>query len=1228
MGGFDWSTDQRQVIDARDENVLVAAAAGSGKTAVLVERIVNRITDGKNPIDIDRIVVVTFTKAAAAEMRERILKSIQDKLENMSESDPLYEHMCKQSVLIHNARITTIDSFCGYIVKNYFYEIELEPNYRIADEGENKLLCRDAIDELMEKEYASEDNELFIKLVDGYGDAKIREFIQQIYNRAATYPWPKEWLDKIAAVYDTDDFYKTDAIAKVIEIQKKYIRSVLEELETCLKESEENLELELFIPKFTSDIAQLKELLEHDGMDFVNAIDNVKFDRNPNSNEDLDEYTKYIDKRSKLKDAFNKKNKEFKKIFVGNLNEENELIKPYVLKLIELTKEFSAVLDGLKSQKNVYDFNDIEHFALNILRKADDPKHGITPTAEYLRGYYEEIMIDEYQDSNYLQEEILSSICRQESGKQNMFMVGDVKQSIYAFRQASPEIFTNKYQKYKADSSTGHAIDLSKNFRSRAEVLDGTNDVFGPLMQLDIGNVEYDDAAKLVYGNADYTVNDETAKRCEMEIIVGDYVADEADEMDVENSDAYDAQIIANKIKEMISSEMPVYDKDKKCERPITYSDIAILLRSPSTRAENYISILERNEISAHATSKSGYFSAPEVVYVLNILRVIDNPHQDVALVSVLKGPTWKVTDEELAMLKSQVSKFAKSDVGYMDFSDALWKLFGNLPDDKDKSATENLPDDLTKRLLDFYNFIEEMREIAKDVSVHELIQMIIRRTGYLHYVAALPRGENRRANLLKLVDQAVDYETTSYKGVFNFINYIEYCKKYDVDVAEAELVSENDDAVKIISIHKSKGLEYPVVFLAKCNTEFNLMDLNKKLIIHPELGFGLVYVDAERQIQYKPGYYTVVRNQLKEDVYGEEMRVLYVAMTRAREKLIITSIVGGKKSAENYVDSFDTGTTRMTYEQRMKSKCYMDWILHATQYMRDKYPVEIVKIDKAAEKLILDRGIIEKRRNNFEENVSDADDKLVDYIKEQYHHNYQFVKVVNYKTKYSVSEIKHQKMEEYELHENEEKQVSYAWGDNPLEDSIEDKIEALKKKNDNTVNLGAKRGTAVHRFMECYDFSDSTSDKEKAFNLQKDRIVDAGLMNADEMELVSKDGVVKFLESDTGSRMAAAEVNNKLYREQPFVMSAMPSEIWPDNEKNVEDDPVLIQGIIDVFFEEEDGIVLLDYKTDKVKSEEELVGRYRAQLNLYADAISRGRGKKVKEILIYSFCLDKTIML
>ncbi|MBR1573143.1 MAG: helicase-exonuclease AddAB subunit AddA [Lachnospiraceae bacterium] len=1235
MAEFKWSPEQQSVIDARNENVLVAAAAGSGKTAVLVERIVNRITDERNPIDIDRIVVVTFTKAAAAEMRERILSSIQKKMESMSETDPLYNHMCKQAVLIHNARITTIDSFCGYIVKNYFYEIELEPNYRIADSGEQKLLSKDAMEEVMEAEYAKADNELFLKMVDGYGDNQIREFVEQIHGRAQSYPWPQEWLDHVVAIYDTEDFYKSESVQKFISIYRQHIQSEKCKIEEYLKETVANEELTPFVEIFTNDIEILDKVLKCQGMDFVEALGQVKFKNNPKKNEGLSVYMSYIDKRGTWKKNLNESIKDFRAIFADDINEENKLVRPYIMKLVELTKAYTDSLDELKSQKNVYDFNDIEHFALHILRKADDPDHGITPTAEYMREYYEEVMIDEYQDSNYLQEEILSSICRQEPGRQNMFMVGDVKQSIYAFRQASPEIFTNKYLAYKADRTQGHVIDLSQNFRSRGEVLDGTNDVFEPLMQQDLGNVEYDDAARLVYGNGDYVVNDETAKRCQMEIIIGDYSKEAAEDFDFDNSDAYEAQIIANKIKEMIGNQMPVYDKEAKCDRPIRYSDIAILLRSPGKKADGYISILERNGIVAHATTSTGYFSAPEVVYVLNMLRVIDNPHQDVALTAALHGPAWNVTDDEMALIKQTIDTFPTNEGVRMDFADGLLKLYdymainlmSEIMGDAEDVPEIDLPDELNKKIIGFMEFLKEMREAAKDVAVHELIQMVIRRTGYIHYVSALPRGEARRANLQKLVDQAVAYETTSYKGLFNFINYIEYCQKYDVDMPEAELVSENDDAVKIMSIHKSKGLEYPVVFLARCNNKLENQDLKKNLIIHPDLGFGLKYIDYEKQIKYTPAYYNVVKAQVKEDDYGEEMRILYVAMTRAREKLFITSTVSASKSAEEYVDKYNTGTTRMSYDQRIKSDCYMDWILQATQYKRDMYPVQIVSLDDAAAKMVMDRGIIVKRRQEFESNVSDANEQLIDYIKSQYHHTYQYEKKVDYKTKYSVSEIKHEKMEEYERHEDSERRDDYAWGRSPLEDSIaEKKAKAAAGQSD--VNIGAKTGTAVHRFMECYNFTDLEADKAVSFNRQKKSILAAGLMRDEDMELISQDKIVSFLESDLCGRMAAADNEDKLYREQPFVMSAMPEEIWPDKETNPENDPILIQGIIDVFFEEDGEIVLMDYKTDKVSGEEELIGRYKAQLNLYADAISKSRGQKVKEIIIYSFCLGKTIVL
>ncbi len=1190
-----WTKDQQSVIDCRDKNMLVSAAAGSGKTAVLVERIIERVLDEKNPVGIDRIVVVTFTRAAASEMKERVLEAINKKLA----TDPNNLYLIRQSTLVHNALITTIDSFCSYIVRNHFHEIGIEPDFRVADEGELKLLRKEVLDDLLEDQYAlldsKEENKAFFDFVDAYGTTKnddaIRDIIYKLYEKSVSFPWPNEWLESLKKPYAInceEDLFEMDWFVESLSMIYKRLDEGRLLLEKQLEICKDLGGAKGHITTLESDISSIKEVLSYSDLrPFFNAFCELEFMRLSTTgtrgkdacqDEKLMSDTKAV--RGAVVDEINNLKKIYGLYSTYDIVSQMKNLSPYVDELIHLTNLFSQNYASSKREKNIVDFSDIEHFALEILVNRETKK--TTATARLYQEFFQEIMIDEYQDSNYIQEEILTAISGEELGKHNMFMVGDVKQSIYSFRQACPDIFIEKLHRFLEKDESSTAIVLQQNFRSRPQVLDCANDIFDALMHEDIGGVEYDDAAALRPGATFEMAEDPGAYDAEILL-----VAKNKDFSSVE----MEAKVVANRITSLMK-EAYVTDKETKKLRKITYKDIAILMRSPSGMAEDFVRVLQENGIPAFAENKTGYFSATEVCNLLNLLRIIDNPRQDIAFTAVLHSDIFGFSDEEIAKIR-----LAGPDLSLYE----AMKLYafdeeGGVKDEK---------------AAGFLTYLDEKRNQVADIPIHIFIEDILVETGYLTYVSAMPRGESRRANLEKLIDEAVCYESTSYKGLFNFVNYMQLQEKYEVNVGQAQVVSENDDAVTIMSIHHSKGLEYPLVFVSGLGKEFNMSDMKGNIILSGNQGLGMRYIDYNQQTSTEGFYRNYVKNCMMADSYGEEMRVLYVALTRAKEKLIMTASV-----PDNF-DEWDDGKTP-SYSQRMGSKMtFIQWIIRASTVDRDKYPIRIFRPEDLIEEEVIDQVDRVDKRAMLQDASSQAKENWVTYLEEQISYVYPSKSFGQFKNKYSVSEIKHQQMERIFSDDMTSKPEF-------LKEEIKEPIPAFIAEKEKRENVGALRGSAMHRFLECYDFSvdDLAADLEG----QKESMISSGKLKVKEADLLQMKKIADFMEDTTAKRMQKAAKADSLFVEKPFVMLANPKELFLTEEEGAED--VLVQGIIDVFFIEDGQIVLLDYKTDRVKTDDELIKRYDAQLQLYAKALSKTLGLPVKEILIYSFCLEKTIAL
>lgn len=1288
--GVSWTKEQQQVIDLRKRNILVSAAAGSGKTAVLVERIIKMITDRENPVDIDRLLIVTFTNAAAAEIRERIGAAIEKALQEQPED----EHLQRQLTLIHNAQITTIDSFCLYVIRNHFHEIDLEPNFRIGDEGELKLLKEDVLKQVFEKNYEELRPE-FTAFVAGYApgksDTKAGEMVRALYEFSRSYPWPKEWLASCVSSYqvaDETELAGAPFIKPLVENIQYVLSDVANDLKQALALTMASDGPDMYEKVIRNDLEKYERMASCENfLELYEVLNNITYDRLPSSrgfagDGDKLEWVKQI--RDDAKDAIKKLVKQYFFCSPQVMVEQLKRTAPMAEELVRLTEEFADAFAEEKRRKNLVDFHDLEHFALDILVDSDTKQP--RKTAEEFRDTFAEIMIDEYQDSNHVQETILRTISTEKRGVNNIFMVGDVKQSIYRFRLARPELFMEKYDTYSTEESVTQRIDLHKNFRSRREVLSCTNDVFYKIMARDLGNVEYDADAALYLG-AVYN-EPESEQMFAAEILV----ADSNDELledvdagaDLSDKKLLEAKMVAQRIRRLMSEQL-VTDKESGELRPVRYSDIVILLRSLSGWADAFASVLNDEGIPAHTVSATGYFSTVEVQTVLSMLRILDNPRQDIPLTAVLRSPIVGLTDEELAVLRLTDKEAS--------FHDCVLKkcveLCGNVDSEKleentigenseEKNLEKNLEEnnvgqkmeelqEYEKKLQKFYQMYKRLRKLVPDTPIHELLEILLKETGYGNYAAAMPAGARRRANLQMLVEKAIAYENTSYKGLFHFVRYIDELQKYDVDFGEADMTGENEDVVRLMSIHKSKGLEFPVVFVCGMGKNFNKQDVRSRMVLHPELGMGLDYMDGERRIKSPTIAKKAIAKQIDLENLGEELRVLYVALTRAKEKLILT---GSKKDVTEEVEKMQGiaegwgQETALPYRLREGAAGYLDWVIPALLSYGTRYSVQCVGVAELVTEEIRHQVQMAFDKALCMDAVSHAKPELVQELEQRFAFSYPYQETLERKNKYSVSELKHRAMREKLAQEEEEVMPVFA------QEEIVPYIPAFARKmeqEEEPVNQGALRGTAVHRVMECYRFA-----SEENVTAQMAQMLSDGKITEEMHALVKIPLIEKFMASELGERMKAAEAAGKLYREKPFVMGFTGAELesfgfgepGAEMEANgceglgtkleangqektsvklktngcekpgteLEENLTLIQGIIDVFWEEEDGIVVLDYKTDRVDTAKQLSDRYAAQLRLYGEALERiynsdgERKVRVKERILYSFRLGEVI--
>ncbi|WP_347941598.1 helicase-exonuclease AddAB subunit AddA [Peribacillus simplex] len=1226
-GDVTWTEDQWKAIWAKDQDILVAAAAGSGKTAVLVNRIIQKVISEEDPIDVDELLVVTFTNASAAEMRHRVSEA----LEKAINDNPHSQHLRKQLSLINRASISTLHSFCLEVIRKYYYLTDIDPGFRIADSTEIQLLRDEVMEELFEEQYGQSDNEEFFNLVDAFtsdrNDDALQNIVRSLHDFSQSNPDPARWLDGAASMYELadddgiDDLSFIDSLKFDIGLQMDTARDLLERSFALTKipggpaPRAENYIADLAL------VAKLSEVKDQSWNALYEEIQNVKFGTAKRLTggdfikEVTDEATKYRDKAKKIikslqEELFSRKPESY-------LRDIREL-KGYVDTLVMLVKQFDDRFFAAKAEKNLVDFADLEHYCLQILtgETVDGERKPSAAAVEY-RSQFKEVLVDEYQDTNLVQESILKLVTADGEYNGNLFMVGDIKQSIYRFRLAEPNLFLGKYTRFTHDGvDSGLKIDLNRNFRSRKEVLDGTNFLFQQLMGITVGEIDYDEDAQLKKG-APYPEDD--LNPIELHLIDG--TADPEAHSETEGSDGgfeaeelekaqLEARQMAKLIKKAISEKHRIYDTKTKKYRSATYRDMVILLRSMPW-APQIMEEFKKQGIPVYANLSTGYFEATEVAIMISLLKVIDNPQQDIPLASVLRSPIVGLDEEEM----SQVRLFHTG-----SYYEALADFYR-------KSDPEEHPG-LYEKTSAFYKKLVKWRKLARQEALSDLIWLLYRETQFYDFAGGMPGGKQRQANLRALYDRARQYEASSFRGLFRFLRFIERMQERGDDLGAARALGEQEDVVRLMTIHSSKGLEFPIVFIAGLSKQFNMMDLRKPYLLDKDYGFAAKYVNSELRITYPSLPQLAFKKKKQLELIAEEMRVLYVALTRAKEKLyLIASINDAEKTQQNWESNAAHGEWLLKDYVRAGAKSYLDWIgpslvrhrdslgaaglglemeSHPSNWSISVIPSEELAVLDEEEALVQEQMLDHVQKSEKVGIVSE----FYDDIKEQLEWEYPEHDATVYRSKQSVSELKRQ----YELKDEQSSTELLRKFKRP----ITKRPTFMQEKS----LTPAERGTITHLVMQHIDLS-----KEITIQSIQELIVDLiqrELLTEEQKEAVDPETIVDFFDSEIGQRMQRA---GSIRREVPFTMSLPAKEAYSDWAAG--DEEILIQGVIDCIFEDEQGLVLLDYKTDTITgrfasgyegAKEILADRYRMQLQLYTRAVEGIMNKKVTGRYLFFF--------
>jgi ATP-dependent helicase/nuclease subunit A len=1212
--GSQWTDDQWKAIVSSGQDTLVAAAAGSGKTAVLVERMIMKMISRDNPVDVDRLLVVTFTNASAAEMKNRIAEA----LENELKKNPSSLHLRRQLSLINRASISTLHSFCLQVLRKYYYLIDLDPGFRIADQTEGELVGDEVLEDVFEDEYAAADSGFF-DLVDRYTgdrtDADLQLLVKKLYEFSRSHPDPDMWLDRLVDLYDADE---TDNVESM-----PFFRVIDEDIQMVLQGSRQELLRALEIANqpggphpradnFRDDLSQIEQLLEccGDFRSLFDRIQNVSFKRaKPCKGDEF--LPELIEEATSIRNHVKKQIERVKSDYFTRAPElqikDLMEMKPVVKRLVELVKTYSRRFAAAKKEKGIVDFGDLEHLALAILTETDQTGCKIpSAAARYYREQFAEVLVDEYQDTNLVQEAILKLVAHEEEVSGNLFMVGDVKQSIYRFRLAEPFLFLSKYKRFTGnEGNTGMKIDLNQNFRSRRDILSATNFLFKQLMGEKVGEIEYDEDAELKAG-ASYP----DQENCETELLLIDRTSEEDTGEDQEDLETVqlEARLMAKKIRELIDDRFQIYDGKQKMTRNIEYRDVVILLRSMPW-APAIMDEFKQQGIPVYANLSSGYFEATEIAVMMSILTVIDNPYQDIPLAAVLRSPIVSLDENELARIRIHMKK----DPFYSAVKTFLDKVSADDP--------------AYEKLASFYRLLQKWRDFSKNHSVAELIWEIFRDTNYLDYVGGMPGGKQRQANLRAFYERARQYEATSFRGLFRFLRFIERMQERGDDLGTARAISEQEDVVRLMTIHSSKGLEFPVVFVAGINRNFNMMDLNQPYLLDKELGFGSKFIHPKYRVSYPTLALTAMKKKMRREMLSEELRVLYVALTRAKEKLFL---IGTCKDREKSVSKWKRAVNHKEWLlpdfERYQAKSYLDFIGPALirhreaavfQEMKEIPNQEIyghssrfaIQIIPAAEFLAPDVSLEDEVNETHLLAVQqgkpvDAGGEFEFDVVDRLQWKYPYEAFTTIRTKQTVSEIKR------------ENEIEDEYGERILfkesKEFLFQRPSFMMKKSLNA----AEKGTVMHTVMQHIPLTNMPS--EHTIRELAQSLVEKELLAEEQIQAIQTEEIVQFFSTDIGQMLLESKW---LKREVPFSMS-MPAA---DQSGEI----VLVQGVIDCLFETDQGLYLLDYKTDRIHgkfkdgfktAEQVLKKRYETQIGLYGKAVEQITKRKLSGQALYFF--------
>ncbi|MGJ7910290.1 helicase-exonuclease AddAB subunit AddA [Neobacillus sp. LXY-1] len=1235
-----WTDDQWKAIIAGGRDILVAAAAGSGKTAVLVERIIRKILAEENPINVDELLVVTFTNASAAEMRHRIGEA----LEKSIDENPGSRHLRKQLSLLNKASISTLHSFCMEVIRRYYYLIDIDPGFRIADETEAQLMRDEVVDGLFEEEYGKENNDGFFNLVDSFtndrSDAGLIDIVRSIYDFAQANPLPEQYLQSIVSMYQVDDVKKMEELP--------FIQALLFDIELQLEAAKEMIQRGLELTKLPGGPAPRAENFLDD-LHVIDTLIQAKQDSWNTLYEAMqtwsftrakpvkgDTYDKDLtDKAQKLRDKAKKKLQELKDELFSRkpesfLRDMRDML-PLIETLVYLVKEFSRRFTLAKQEKGLVDYADLEHYCLKILTGDISEGKIFLPSDAALafRRHFKEVFVDEYQDTNMVQETILKLVAQEEEEQGNLFMVGDVKQSIYRFRLAEPNLFLTKYNRFQPDgASAGLRIDLARNFRSRKEVLDATNYLFKQMMGVRVGEIEYDEAAELRNGApypedepfpVELLLIDQNDEKNEADKESGSETetdSPEFDKTDLEQSQL-EARVMAAKIKELVEAQAPIFNTKTKSSRPIKYRDIVILLRS-MTWAPQIMEEFKQQGIPIYADLSTGYFEATEVAIMLSLLKVIDNPFQDIPLASVLRSPIVGLNEEELARIRIHHKRGS--------FWEAVSSICRKQPDEAAM---------FYDKIRRFYDHLNQWRTIARQGALSELIWQLYRDTQFYDFVGGLPGGKQRQANLRALYDRARQYEQTSFRGLFRFLRFIERMRDRGDDLGAARALGEQEDVVRIMTIHSSKGLEFPVVFMAGMARNFNMTDIRKSFMLDKEFGFAAKYVNVQKRITYPSLPQIAFKRKKKMEMLAEEMRVLYVAMTRAKEKLYMTATLKDvSRNVEQWNDSVDHCEWLLKDYERAGAMSYLDWIGPALIRHQDclvlrdgKDPSVLVpeEITHHPSSWKLSIVTADKMKVQDQEKNAEEDDVLemvkqgkmiptisqnAEEIESRLSWEYSFQSASSRRSKQSVSEIKRYA----EI-------VDEQSGTDLVRHGKKSMLKRPKFMQEKSLSP-AERGTAMHMVMQHVDLTMPVT--ISSIEEQLRWMVNHELLTQEQSQVLDASLIAQFFQTSLGQRYFQAAA---VHREVPFTLSLQAEDVYPDWEGPSES--VFIQGIIDCILEDEQGLVLIDYKSDGItdrfrggfeQAKPILEERYKVQIDLYARAIEKIWKNKVAKKYLFFF--------